>query len=127
ERCVLRYQRVEIREHDHAFLRSRLIADTDENGRRLSTIHRDVWHLCRNEEIVSWARNLSVFEVITCAQFDFFTAHKVESGLVVVMKMRLGATLRGERDHTEKNDLGANGLGTDPRCVRRALFAHVAG
>ena len=63
--CVLGNEGVQVGEYDNALLRRRLIPRTDKDCRGcLVAIHDEVRDLRRNEDVVTGARNLFVFEAL---------------------------------------------------------------
>ena len=62
---MLGYLRVELRQHDDALLRRRLIAHSDKDGRRCrAAVHGHVRHLGGDEQIVARMGYRLMFELI---------------------------------------------------------------
>lgn len=59
-----RNSRIQFRPHDHALLSGRVITHADENRRlRRASIHGDMGHVLRNEQVIPLCRNGAIFQL----------------------------------------------------------------
>jgi hypothetical protein len=61
---VARHLCVERRIHHRAFLRARLVAAADADGRLAAPVYRDVRHICGNEQEIAGLRDLAVLQIV---------------------------------------------------------------
>src|SRR6267142_4033838 len=123
---ILRHPSVDLESEHHTFLSRRFIARADEHRGLRASIHGDVQHVCRNEDVISRTHDVSILELIASPQIHFIAAKHVHSGFVMIVYVREGSFPVRQGNHSEPNRFRADGFRAYPGLVIAALLGAIA-
>lgn len=75
----------------HAILCGRLVVRVNEDCGLFTSIHCDVQHVCRNDNVIAGLHDVAILKFVTSPQLDGITADHVKSSLVMFVHMRSGS------------------------------------
>src|ERR1700737_965228 len=122
----LRHLSVHLGSQHHTFLSRRFIARAYEYRGLRASIHGDVQHVCRNEEVISRLHDVAILELIARPQFHFIAPDLVGRCLVMLVHVRAGSFPGRQANHSEPNRFRADGFCTYPGLVIAALLGAIA-
>src|SRR5262245_33281648 len=98
---ILRHLSVQLSQQHDAFRSRGFVARAYEHCRMVASVHCNVQHVCRNEDVIARLHDVAILKLVARPQFHLIAADHVKRSLMVFMHMRPCSLPCWQRDHPE--------------------------